>query len=31
VLDFYRTQLSESDVGHNGSHVMMADEAGAYS
>jgi predicted DNA-binding ribbon-helix-helix protein len=31
VLDFYRTQLSEPDVGHNGSRVMMADEAGAYS
>jgi predicted DNA-binding ribbon-helix-helix protein len=31
VLDFYRTQLSESDVGHNGSRVMMADEARASS
>jgi predicted DNA-binding ribbon-helix-helix protein len=29
VLDFYRTQLSESDVGHNGARVMMADEARA--
>jgi predicted DNA-binding ribbon-helix-helix protein len=31
VLDFYRTQLSESDVAHNGAHVIMADEAPAYS
>jgi predicted DNA-binding ribbon-helix-helix protein len=31
VLDFYRTQLSGSDVGHNVARVMMADEAGAYS
>jgi predicted DNA-binding ribbon-helix-helix protein len=29
VLDFYRSQLSESDVGHNGAHVMTADEARA--
>jgi len=29
VLDFYRTQLSESDVAHNGAHVIMADEAPA--
>jgi predicted DNA-binding ribbon-helix-helix protein len=31
VLDFYRTQLSESDVGHNGARVMMPDEARASS
>jgi predicted DNA-binding ribbon-helix-helix protein len=31
VLDFYRTQLSESEVGHNGARVIIADEAGAYS
>jgi predicted DNA-binding ribbon-helix-helix protein len=31
VLDFYRTQLSASDVGHNGARVMMADEARASS
>src|SRR6266699_7049508 len=24
VLDFYRTQLSESKVGHNGAHEMTA-------
>jgi predicted DNA-binding ribbon-helix-helix protein len=31
VLDVYLTQLSESDVAHNGAHVIMADEAPAYS
>jgi predicted DNA-binding ribbon-helix-helix protein len=31
VLDFYRTQLSESEVGHNGAHEMMAYTARAYS
>ena len=31
VLDFYRNQLSESDVGHNGEHVMMAHAAHGYS
>ena len=31
VLDFYRTQLSESDVGHNGARVIMAGEARASS
>jgi predicted DNA-binding ribbon-helix-helix protein len=31
VLDFYRIQLSESDVAHNGAHVIMADAAPAYS
>ena len=31
VLHFYRTQLSESKVGHNGAHEMMADTARAYS
>jgi predicted DNA-binding ribbon-helix-helix protein len=31
VLDFYRTQLSESEVGHNGAHEMMAHTARAYS
>jgi predicted DNA-binding ribbon-helix-helix protein len=30
VLDFYRTQLSESEVGHN-AHEMMAHTAHAYS
>ena len=30
VLDFYRTQLSESEVGHN-AHEMMAHPAHAYS
>jgi predicted DNA-binding ribbon-helix-helix protein len=30
VLDFYRTQLSESEVGHN-AHEMMAPTAHAYS
>jgi predicted DNA-binding ribbon-helix-helix protein len=27
VLDFYRTQLSESEVGHNGAHHMVAHAA----
>ena len=31
VLDSYRTQLSESEVGHNGAHAITADEALAYS
>jgi predicted DNA-binding ribbon-helix-helix protein len=31
VLDFYRTQLSESEVGHNGAHEMMVHTARAYS
>jgi predicted DNA-binding ribbon-helix-helix protein len=31
VLDFYRTQLSGSEMGHNGAHVMTADEARAHS
>ena len=31
VLDFYRTQLSESEVGHNGAHEMMAHTVRAYS
>ena len=30
VLDFYRTQLSESEMGHN-AHEMMAHTARAYS
>jgi predicted DNA-binding ribbon-helix-helix protein len=30
VLDFYRT-LPGSEMGHNGAHVMTADEARAYS
>jgi predicted DNA-binding ribbon-helix-helix protein len=31
VLDFYRTQLSESEVGHNGAHEMTVDATHAYS
>jgi predicted DNA-binding ribbon-helix-helix protein len=31
VLDFYRNQLSESEVGHNGAHEMTAPAAHAYS
>ena len=31
VLDCYRTQLSESEVGHNGAHEMTAHAAHAYS
>jgi predicted DNA-binding ribbon-helix-helix protein len=31
VLDFYRTQLSESEVGQNGAHEMMAHTVRAYS
>jgi predicted DNA-binding ribbon-helix-helix protein len=31
VLDFYRTQLSESEVGHNGVREMTADAVHAYS
>jgi predicted DNA-binding ribbon-helix-helix protein len=31
VLDFYRAHLSESEVGHNGAHEMMAHPAHAYS
>jgi predicted DNA-binding ribbon-helix-helix protein len=29
VLDFYRTRLSGSEMGHNGAHAMLADEAQA--
>jgi predicted DNA-binding ribbon-helix-helix protein len=31
VLDFYRTQLSESEVGHNGAHEMTVHATHAYS
>jgi predicted DNA-binding ribbon-helix-helix protein len=31
VLDFYRTQLSEAEAGHNGAHEMTAHAAHAYS
>ena len=31
VLDFYRTQLPGSEMGHNGAHVMTADELRPYS
>jgi predicted DNA-binding ribbon-helix-helix protein len=31
VLDFYRTQLSESEVRHNGAHQMTAHSTHAYS
>ena len=31
VLDCYRTQRSESEVGHNGAHEMTAHAAHAYS
>jgi predicted DNA-binding ribbon-helix-helix protein len=31
VLDFYRTQLPGSEMGHNEAHVMTADETRPYS
>jgi predicted DNA-binding ribbon-helix-helix protein len=31
VLGFYHTQLSESEVGHNGAHEMTAHATHAYS